>query len=124
MLTAASFLAPVAAPTQSRSRCCQLLRLATAAAPPQHSPQPQQPQQSTDQSIQQLPWAFGAQTNERQLAWDAAAQIALLKIWLAERMDLTMPQVEERLAELAVLLPDITGTCTTRLSTVTHPAVA
>lgn len=29
----------------------------------------------------------------RYLSWDASAQIALIKIWLAEKMELTVPEV-------------------------------
>eukprot|EP00879_Flechtneria_rotunda_P012062 GHRR01012597.1.p1 GENE.GHRR01012597.1~~GHRR01012597.1.p1 ORF type:complete len:247 (+),score=66.60 GHRR01012597.1:27-767(+) len=55
------------------------------------------------------PWSFGFQTNERYLQWDQSAQIALVKIWLAEKLQLPQPQVEERLGELGNLLPDLVG---------------
>jgi hypothetical protein len=55
------------------------------------------------------PWSFGFQCNERYLQWDSSAQIALIKIWLAEKMEITVPEVEEQLAELGNLLPDIVG---------------
>eukprot|EP00879_Flechtneria_rotunda_P012201 GHRR01012742.1.p1 GENE.GHRR01012742.1~~GHRR01012742.1.p1 ORF type:complete len:182 (+),score=56.97 GHRR01012742.1:452-997(+) len=40
---------------------------------------------------------------------DQSAQIALVKIWLAEKLQLPQPQVEERLGELGNLLPDLVG---------------
>jgi hypothetical protein len=39
------------------------------------------------------PWSFGFQCNERYLDWDKSAQIALIKIWLAEKMEITVPEV-------------------------------
>ena len=35
----------------------------------------------------QPPWQFGFQTNERYLKWDDSAQLQLLKLHVAEKLD-------------------------------------
>ncbi|PRW60757.1 ATP-dependent zinc metalloprotease FTSH mitochondrial [Chlorella sorokiniana] len=45
--------------------------------------------------------------NERYLRWDASAQRQLIMIWVAQQLDVTMAELEERVAELALLLPDL-----------------
>ncbi|KAL4421626.1 hypothetical protein ABPG75_010917 [Micractinium tetrahymenae] len=53
------------------------------------------------------PWKMGYQCNERYLKWDSSAQRQLILIWVAQQLDLTMEQLEGRVAELALLLPDL-----------------
>eukprot|EP00878_Enallax_costatus_P004861 GHUV01005115.1.p1 GENE.GHUV01005115.1~~GHUV01005115.1.p1 ORF type:complete len:246 (+),score=62.15 GHUV01005115.1:280-1017(+) len=65
--------------------------------------------QLSSQQLPDTPWNFSFQCNERYLDWDKSAQIALIKIWLAEKMEITVPEVEAKLAELGNLLPDIVG---------------
>ena len=48
---------------------------------------------------------MGFQCNERYLRWDQSAQRQLVLIWVAQQLSLTLPQLEERLAELSLLLP-------------------
>jgi hypothetical protein len=51
------------------------------------------------------PWAIRLQTNERQLAWDAAAARQLVRLFVGRALDLPEGEVRARLAELAALLP-------------------
>eukprot|EP00882_Tetradesmus_deserticola_P013619 GHRQ01014459.1.p1 GENE.GHRQ01014459.1~~GHRQ01014459.1.p1 ORF type:complete len:259 (+),score=67.76 GHRQ01014459.1:333-1109(+) len=86
--------------------CCKRAAICgDGASTPAGSTQPQQ--QSSSTALPPNPWSFGFQCNERYLDWDSSAQVALVKIWLAGKMDITVPEVEERLAELANLLPDL-----------------
>lgn len=50
-------------------------------------------QQDSSTALPPNPWSFGFQCNERYLDWDTSAQIALIKIWLAEKMEITVPEV-------------------------------
>lgn len=45
--------------------------------------------------------------NERYLKWDASAQRQLILIWVAQQLAITLPQLEERVAELCLLLPGL-----------------
>lgn len=87
-------------PYVSTCRCRRLTRVACAAGTAK---------QLSSSKLPDNPWSFGFQCNERYLDWDTSAQIALIKIWLAEKMEITVPEVEAKLAELANLLPDIVG---------------
>jgi hypothetical protein len=49
--------------------------------------------QGSSRELPPNPWSFGFQCNERYLDWDTSAQIALIKIWLAEKMEITVPEV-------------------------------
>ena len=53
------------------------------------------------------PWGLGYQMNERYLKWDSSAQRQLILIWVAQQLDISLPELEERVAELALLLPDL-----------------
>uniref|UniRef100_A0A7R9V7T0 Uncharacterized protein n=1 Tax=Chlamydomonas euryale TaxID=1486919 RepID=A0A7R9V7T0_9CHLO len=57
----------------------------------------------------EVPWKFGFQMNERYLTWDDSAAIQLIKLVVAEKLNLEMVAVEARLADLALLLPDMVG---------------
>lgn len=50
---------------------------------------------------------FGFQVNERYLDWDESAARQLIRIWVAEQMNCDVEYVNEKLAELSVLLPDM-----------------
>ncbi|KAF6253901.1 hypothetical protein COO60DRAFT_1703616 [Scenedesmus sp. NREL 46B-D3] len=89
----------------ARHCCCRRAARCASASTPTNSTQPQQ--QGSGTALPPNPWSFGFQCNERYLDWDSSAQIALVKIWLAGKMDITVPEVEARLAELANLLPDL-----------------
>lgn len=45
----------------------------------------------------------------RQLTWDDAATRQLIKLVLAEKLDIGMEEVEEQLEKLACLVPDLVG---------------
>lgn len=62
---------------------------------------------SRDPAAEGTPWQFGYQCNERYLKWDVSAQRQLIIIWVAQQLDVTLPEVHDRLAELALLLPDL-----------------
>lgn len=51
-------------------------------------------------------WHLGFQMNERFLRWDQSAQLQLVKIILAEKLEVEPAEVEARLMQLSVLLPD------------------
>lgn len=53
------------------------------------------------------PWLFGFQCNERYLEWDRSAQRQLLKLVVAEKLNLTVEQMDSRLIELTAILPDL-----------------
>ncbi|KAI3424763.1 hypothetical protein D9Q98_008152 [Chlorella vulgaris] len=53
------------------------------------------------------PWTMGYQLNERYLAWDSSAQRQLILIWVAQQLDVTLPDVECRVAQLTLLLPGL-----------------
>ena len=50
---------------------------------------------------------FGFQCNERHLKWDESATRQLIKIWVAEQLEIDLDATNRRLAELSVLLPDL-----------------
>ena len=50
---------------------------------------------------------MGFQCNERYLQWDQSAQRQLILIWVAQQLSITLPQLDERLAELSLLLPTL-----------------
>lgn len=62
---------------------------------------------SSQPSTSKTPWHFGAQTNERLLHWDENAQAQLLRIWLCNQLGIQQDQLDEKLAALANLLPDM-----------------
>lgn len=55
------------------------------------------------------PWAFGFQVNERYLDWNASAQTQLLKLTCATKLGMDLAEFEERLGELAALLPELSS---------------
>lgn len=55
------------------------------------------------------PWSFGFQTNERYLKWDESAQRQLLKLHVAAKLDKEVSWVEDKLQELASIIPDLEG---------------
>ncbi|KAL6764794.1 hypothetical protein V8C86DRAFT_2470316 [Haematococcus lacustris] len=58
-------------------------------------------------AAQDAPWGFGFQVNERYLQWDDSAARQLIKLTLSHRLDVSVEEVEVRLQELGVLLPDL-----------------
>lgn len=52
---------------------------------------------------------FGFQCNERYLQWDDSATIQLMKIWVSQQLDTDLDEIDERLKQLSVLLPDVIG---------------
>lgn len=53
------------------------------------------------------PFHIGFQINERNLLWDESAQRRLVKIGVAQKLDVTVEVVEERLLQLSAVLPDL-----------------
>lgn len=53
------------------------------------------------------PWTFGFQCNERYLQWDDSAQRQLLKIHARQKLQCSDQQLNDKLQELARLLPDL-----------------
>jgi hypothetical protein len=76
--------------SRSGSRQQSAAAAAAAAAEPGASSSDRSSDGSAAAPQRDLPWAFGAQTNERLLAWDDSAQSQLLKIWLWCVLDCTM----------------------------------
>jgi hypothetical protein len=66
---------------------------ASNAAPTNATSSEQGSSSSSSAVLPPNPWSFGFQCNERYLDWDKSAQIALIKIWLAEKMKVTVPEV-------------------------------
>lgn len=50
---------------------------------------------------------YGFQINERYLQWDDSATRQLLRIHVAEQLDTDVDHVNQKIAELSVLLPDL-----------------
>lgn len=93
-------------PIRAARHCCRRAAVCAATSSPTNA---SPTQQDSSTALPPNPWSFGFQCNERYLDWDTSAQIALIKIWLANKMEITVPEVEERLNELANLLPDLVG---------------
>lgn len=55
------------------------------------------------------PWYVGFQMNERYLEWDASAARQLVRNVLARKLDMSEEEIEAKLTELAVLIPDMVG---------------
>ena len=68
----------------------------------------------------QLPWEFGFQLNERYLKWNDSAQAQLVKLVVQDKLQLSRAQLQMRLNELTVILPDLTE----RLETLTAPLLS
>ena len=67
-----------------------------------------------------LPWEFGFQLNERYLKWNDSAQAQLVKLVVQDKLQLSRAQLQMRLNELTVILPDLTE----RLDTLTVPLLS
>ncbi|MEW5301569.1 MAG: hypothetical protein WDW36_004422 [Sanguina aurantia] len=58
-------------------------------------------------SNQSQPWELGYQVSERNTAWNSDLRLRLIKRFAADELDISEPELEDRLSQLAVLLPDL-----------------
>ncbi|KAL4450220.1 hypothetical protein ABPG77_010889 [Micractinium sp. CCAP 211/92] len=90
-----------------RRRATQLHLAAAASSSPPPPPPASRSVDIEEAASGSAPWKMGYQCNERYLKWDSSAQRQLVLIWVAQQLDLTLEQLEGRLAELALLLPGL-----------------